>query len=162
MDDPNDIENWSPLHRQVEALRKIQELMTGPKQRIPEALVRRTLADQYGCEPEEVTTKQIIFEVSGLLPFYPAIELVPSKPQTEENPLPAKIKLTPTISSPTAARKMEAYIQANGMGLTQFAIKAQTTDRTLRSFRTTGKVRRDIFESIAGAMGLTKEELLAE
>ena len=77
MDDPNDPKNWTPLHCQVEAYNKIRELITGPKQRIPEALVRRTLADQYGCKPEEVTPKQINLEVAGLLRYYPAIELIP-------------------------------------------------------------------------------------
>ena len=69
-------------------------------------------------------------------------------------------RLTATITSPNAARKMENHLETKGIGLTQFAVQAGTTDRTLRAFRKTGKVRRDIFESIAGAMGVTKESLL--
>ena len=80
MDDPK---SWSPLRQQVEAFRKIKQLVTGPRERIPEALVRDTLAQQYGIKPEEVTWKQIRFEVAGLLPFYPAITVVPSKPVPE-------------------------------------------------------------------------------
>jgi energy-converting hydrogenase A subunit M len=57
---------------------------------------------------------------------------------------------------------MEAYIQAKGLGLTEFATQAQTTDRSLRRFRQTGKIRRDIFENIAKAMKITKEELISE
>ena len=73
-----------------------------------------------------------------------------------------KHRLSPSIVSPSAARKMEQYIQAKGIGLTDFATRAGTTDRTLRNFRTTGKVKRDIFESIAKAMGTTKDALLSD
>lgn len=68
-------------------------------------------------------------------------------------------RLKSTISSPSAARRMEAYLESKPMNQTDFAGQAQTTDRTLRSFRKTGKVRRDIFENIAKAMGTTAEEL---
>jgi hypothetical protein len=81
VDDPKD---WSPLHAQVAAYKKIKELMEGPHEEIPEALVRRTLAQQFGIKPEEVTWKQIQFEVTGLLPYYPAITLVPSDATSQE------------------------------------------------------------------------------
>src|SRR5262249_36815820 len=70
----------------------------------------------------------------------------------------AKKRLRVTVRSPVAARKMEAYIESHG-GQTAFAIKVGTTDRTLRSFRKTGRVRRDIFDAIAGAMDTTPDEL---
>jgi len=73
-----DPKNWSPLRRQWEAYRQIKNLITGPHEQIPESLVRRTIAEQYGIKPEEVTLKQIQFEVSGLLEAYPAITVVPS------------------------------------------------------------------------------------
>jgi hypothetical protein len=69
-------------------------------------------------------------------------------------------RLSSTISSSSAARRMEAYLESNPMKRTAFAVQAQTTDRTLRSFRKTGKVRRDIFENITKAMGVTPEALL--
>ncbi len=70
-------------------------------------------------------------------------------------------RLTSMISSPTAARRLEAYLESKPlMDLTDFAIQSHTSDRTLRSFRKTGRVRRDIFEDIARAMGTTPEELL--
>jgi hypothetical protein len=77
---------------------------------------------------------------------------IPAKPQ----------RLSARISSPVAVRKLDAYLAAKGIGLTEFAGKAGTTDRTLRTFRKTGKVRRDIFKAIAEAMGMTKEELLSD
>jgi hypothetical protein len=69
-------------------------------------------------------------------------------------------RLRATITSPSAARQMEAYLDANGIGQTEFAAKVGTTDRTLRAFRKTGKIRRDIFDQIAVAMGTTREILL--
>jgi hypothetical protein len=55
---------------------------------------------------------------------------------------------------------MENHLESRAIGLTDFAATVGTTDRTLRSFRKTGKVRRDILESIARHMGTTKEALL--
>jgi hypothetical protein len=81
---------------------------------------------------------------------------------TAEKAGPATRRLRSTIESPTAARKMEAYIISKGLGLTEFATEAGTTDRTLRNFRKTGKVRRDIFEAIAKAMGTTKDAFLKD
>jgi hypothetical protein len=162
MDDPNDPQNWSPLHCQVEAFNKLRDLMTGPKQRIPESLVRRTLAEQYGCQPEDITSRQINLEVASLLRYYPAIELIPSESIAKSIPPAVRARLSSSITNPAAARKMEAYIQANGIGLTAFAIQAQTTDRTLRRFRQSGKIRRDIFENIAKAMNTSKDDLINE
>jgi hypothetical protein len=69
-------------------------------------------------------------------------------------------RLSSTITCPNAARRMEAYLESKGMSQTTFANQVGTTDRTLRSFRQTGKVRRDIFDSIAKIMNIPKEELL--
>jgi hypothetical protein len=73
---------------------------------------------------------------------------------------PAKKRLTAKIGSPMSVKRMEAYLQSTGMGQTEFATQVGTTDRTLRAFRRNGKVRRDIFNNIAKAMGTTREELL--
>jgi hypothetical protein len=76
-------------------------------------------------------------------------------------PRPARAaRLPSTVTSHIAVRRMEAYMSQKGIGQTEFAIQAGTTDRTLRTFRKTGKVRRDIFDGIAKAMGVTKEDLL--
>jgi hypothetical protein len=69
-------------------------------------------------------------------------------------------RLAGTVSSVAAARRMESYLESKGIGQTEFAVQVGTTDRTLRTFRKTGRVRRDIFEAIAKAMGTTKEALL--
>jgi len=46
--------------------------------------------------------------------------------------------------------------------LTQFAQKAQITDRTLRTFLKTGRTAISTFEAIAGAMGSRKDQLLQD
>ncbi len=76
--------------------------------------------------------------------------------------VPNNQRFSASVVSPSAARKMENYISANGIGLTEFATRAGTTDRTLRKFRRTGKVKRGIFEGIAKAMGTTKDALLSD
>lgn len=80
--------NWSPLRQRFEAFKAIKELQVTPPERIPEALVRDVVAEQLGIKPEEVTWKQIQFEVSGLLPSYPHIELIPSASKIESPPVP--------------------------------------------------------------------------
>lgn len=68
-------------------------------------------------------------------------------------------RLRQTVFSPVAARKLETYMESNG-GQTAFAREAGTTERTLRSFRKTGRVRRDIFDAIARVMGTTPDSLV--
>ena len=77
-------------------------------------------------------------------------------------PAPTHHRLSATVSSPLAARRMEDYLREEGIGQTEFAIQAQTTDRTLRNFRRTGRIRRDILAGIARAMGITKEKLIKD
>lgn len=89
-----------------------------------------------------------------------ATEMPLSRPKTKS----AKRALTRfprTITSPIAARRMEAHITNAGLGQTEFATKARITDRTLRTFRRTGKVDRQTLDQIAAAMGTTRELLLA-
>ncbi len=78
----SDPRNWSPLRSQFEAFKAMKATLNQKPERIPEDLVRGTLAQQYGVKPEEVTLKQIQFEVSGLLRDYPRIEIVPTGRET--------------------------------------------------------------------------------
>jgi hypothetical protein len=77
-------------------------------------------------------------------------------------PVEQRERLRATVYSPIAARRMETYLKSKSIGQTDFAATVGTTDRTLRSFRKSGKVRRDIFKSIANHMGTTMEALLKE
>jgi hypothetical protein len=76
-----DPRNWSPLRQYYESFKVTKELLAQTQEEIPESLVRDVLAQQYGVGPEEVTERQIIFEVSGLLREYPSIRVVPAIPQ---------------------------------------------------------------------------------
>jgi hypothetical protein len=76
-----DPKNWSPLRQQFETWRKMNKVITEPHERIPESLVRQVIAQQLGIKPEDVTLKQIEFEVSGLLQDYPTITVIPSETQ---------------------------------------------------------------------------------
>jgi len=71
-------------------------------------------------------------------------------------------RLTSTIYSPQAAQRVEQFCKERGIGMTEFATQAGTTDRTLRSFRKTGKVRRSILDGIAKAMRTTREKLITD
>ena len=65
-----------------------------------------------------------------------------------------------SIGTHAAAHRMEAYIESKGMDFTEFASLAGTTDRTIRKFRTKGRIKRSVFDGIAKAMKLTRDELL--
>jgi len=79
--------------------------------------------------------------------------------KTEAGPA-QKRRLQSTVTNEIAARRMEAYLTSSGIGQTEFAATVGTTDRTLRAFRKTGKVRRHIFDAIAKGMGTSREALL--
>jgi hypothetical protein len=79
----------------------------------------------------------------------------------------ARIEVFHPKLTPESHGQFSGSGQANGslsgiqaIGQTDFASSVNTTDRTLRAFRKTGKVRRDILEAIAKKMNITKEELL--
>jgi DNA transposition AAA+ family ATPase len=55
---------------------------------------------------------------------------------------------------------MQEFIDSQGMNQTEFAIRGGTSDKTIRKFRQTGKVKRSILTGIAAAMSISKEELL--
>ncbi|HTC64878.1 MAG TPA: hypothetical protein VK709_18705 [Candidatus Saccharimonadales bacterium] len=61
-----------------------------------------------------------------------------------------------------SVRKMEKYRVNHALTWAEFAKIADTTERTLRRFRKTGKLRGNILASIALAMGTTKEKLLSD
>jgi len=169
----NDPQNWPPLLQEYRAFKEIKKLMIGPHEQIPESLVRDSIARQLGIKPEDVTPKQINFELAGLLRYYPAITLIPSSEALEQDSEPKggeaqetpndtrkKRRLTPSIDCPKAARRLEKHLSDKGIGLNKFAVAVGTNEKTLYRFRKSGKVHRDIFEAIAREMGITKEDLL--
>jgi len=69
-------------------------------------------------------------------------------------------RMSRTLGSPEALRVVADYLEETKLTDTQFGIQFDTTDRTIRSFRSTGEMRRSNFEAMAKSMGLTTEELL--
>ena len=97
-------------------------------------------------------------EIAGQLPQpTESISTPDSKAAT-----PKAVRLSSMIECPSAARKLEKFLHEKGISPAEFAGRAQTTDRTLRNFRKTGRVRRDIFGKIAKAMGTKTEKLLVK
>jgi hypothetical protein len=74
--------NWSEFRRRVESFESVKEVVNEPPYRIPEAVVRKIIADMDGTKPEDVTWKRIGFEIAALGgPNRRHIEVVPSAPQ---------------------------------------------------------------------------------
>ena len=90
----------------------------------------------------------------------PAVPPPPPMLPVPDPPAPQGGRSPSSISSPSAARRMEQYVKAKALSWKDFASRVDTTERTLRSFRSTGKVRRVVFVSIAKQMDLTAEDFL--
>jgi hypothetical protein len=91
----------------------------------------------------------------------PAAE-IKATPQVSESAPPVRQRMSATVHAPSAALKMEAYMNAKGLDQTEFAIQAGTTDKTIRKFRQTGNVKRSILDGIASAMGTSRQELIKQ
>jgi hypothetical protein len=65
-----------------------------------------------------------------------------------------------SIGSSAAVQAVREYMDLKGWDTTQFAIQAQTSDRTIRKFLKTGRLRRSTFDGVATAVGVTREQLL--
>jgi hypothetical protein len=101
-------------------------------------------------------TNQYIQRIQGDVELRPAeIKATPQVPAP-----PVRQRMSASVHAPSAAGKMEAYMNAKGLDQTEFAIQAGTTDKTIRKFRQTGKVKRSILDGIASAMGTSRQELL--
>jgi hypothetical protein len=75
----NDPRNWSQFRLQYEAVKSVREIRSEPPEQISEEFVRQAIARIRGIKPEDVTRKQIAFEVAGLLSSTRRhIELIPS------------------------------------------------------------------------------------
>jgi hypothetical protein len=77
-------------------------------------------------------------------------------------PPPRSTRMPSTVHSPAAARKIDAFLAATGLDQTEFAIQANTTDKTIRKIRRTARIKRSMLNDIAKALGITREELLKD
>lgn len=65
-----------------------------------------------------------------------------------------------SVGSQAAVNAVHDYLAAKVLTLTKFGIQFETTDRTIRRFLRTGKMRRANFEAMATAIGITADQLL--
>jgi len=65
-----------------------------------------------------------------------------------------------SVGSQAAVNAVHDYLAATVLTLTKFGIQFETTDRTIRRFLRTGKMRRANFEAMATAIGITADQLL--
>jgi len=131
------------------------------EEEIAEEAVRHTLDcwNSFNVRPtgdywEEELSRTIVQHVGRQLGRRPkkAPETI-SKSSVKTEPNNKSKRPSAQVNCPSARRLIEAYIQSNAMSLTDLAIKAQTTDRSLRRLRTTGKIHRDILKNLATVMG---------
>lgn len=88
--------------------------------------------------------------------------LEPPPKQHKKRRLPKASRIKASIGTKAAARRMEKFVDEKFLGnMQKFATLAKTTDRTLRKFRATGRVKRSILYDIAKAMKIEPEELLS-
>lgn len=65
-----------------------------------------------------------------------------------------------SVGTQAAVDAVHDYIAAKVLTLTQFGNQFQTTDRTVRRFLKSGKMRRATFEAMAASIGVAPEQLL--
>lgn len=79
---------------------------------------------------------------------------------TAEAPADTKRSVARSVGTQAAVDAVLDYIAAKALTLTQFGNQFQTTDRTVRRFLQSGKMRRANFEAMAESMGVTADQLL--
>jgi hypothetical protein len=69
-------------------------------------------------------------------------------------------RMSRSLGTPEAVQTVAQYLQHTQMTDTQFGNQFLTTDKTVRKFLNSGKMRRSNFEDMAKSMELTTEDLL--
>lgn len=81
-------------------------------------------------------------------PALRATKVIPTQPKTR------------SVYSPAAVERVEAYVSTHGLTYAEFAVRAKMSERTLRSFRKTKRIRASVLDSVAEAMKITREQLI--
>lgn len=131
----------------------------GWKETVRDAIVQRVGRPLGGTPKPPVSMQESAYSASGVDAASASPLLAMAMKASREAHLRPP-RLSSQITSPSAVRKMEAFMESNALNQTEFAIRANTSDKTIRKFRQTGRVKRSILTGIASAMGITKEELL--
>lgn len=164
----SDPKNGPPLLKQFEAFKSLEGLFTGPVEQIPEALIRRFVADRDGIPPEDVTQQQIQFEVTALLPYYPAITVTPhddpaagspekqglQQPQAQKNPA------LPPINKTSRKQFVEAILTEKGWSILDWSNEAGVAYHTAADYLSGVKnPYRSTRVKLARALGVSPNQL---
>jgi DNA-binding Xre family transcriptional regulator len=85
--------------------------------------------------------------------------LPPKSAPNSASPIPSA-RMPSTVHSPVAVERIEAFMAKKGFSQTEFASRANTTEKTIRKIRKTAKITRSMLDVIAKVPGITREELL--
>jgi hypothetical protein len=77
VDDPR---NWPWVVQQWECFREIKCIQNGPRERMPESVLRVILSHHYEMEPEKVAPRHLYDSKADLIHHYRAAEFVPQPP----------------------------------------------------------------------------------
>ena len=123
-----------------------------------EALDLKTLG-RHGVSEREL--RKVVAQAVETV--FPSEETKPSVPNVnvEERQNQRRARRPRTVTSLAAARRIEAYLD-KGKGQNELSIRANVSERTIRTVRKTGKAELKTFDSLTDAMGITREELLAQ
>jgi len=135
------------------------------------------ISDDPGCEPRVeyfqivvrdgirmlIEVARRIQEVLDGLPDVPDLRLSidPSLLAPAQTTLPRKSQRR-SIGTPESVVVVETYMESNGLSQEDFVGRENPwmTDRALRRFLRTGKLRRGLFQRMARRMGMSTEQLL--
>ena len=73
---------------------------------------------------------------------------------------PPRQRMSRSLGTPEAVQAVTQYLEHTQITDTQFGNQFQTTDKTVRKFLKSGRMRRSNFRDMASSMGLTTEQLL--
>jgi len=111
----------------------------------------RTLSELVTLEDSRLTIDVTTLQIAAVTMVGDRTELRKKAPRK---------RMSRTLGSAEALRVVTEYLDQTKLTDTQFGNQFDTTDRTVRSFRRTGKMRRSNFEAMATSIGLTRDQLL--
>ena len=138
-DDPR---NWTPFRQRYEAFKSLKEIINEPAERISEVWVRNAIARIHGIKPEDVTLKQIRFEIAGLLSSTKRhIEMIPSalqgsppvpEPDTKlsDQPEPIPVPVSPPVE--TIAAQLQRLRMECNWTIEKLAAKTGFDEKTVK------------------------------
>lgn len=135
--------------------RRVVLLTPGPVPQVTEH--RRILAD---AGIVLVSLQSVAQGDTLVLNWHSALVMQETLPPGAGAAVAVKRSVARSVGTQAAVDAVHDYIAAKVLTLTQFGNQFQTTDRTIRRFLKSGKMRRATFEAMAASIGVTPEQLL--